>query len=80
MMTRTELNILDDVTKGCQDMIYIFERHINNLPGPVDVAERWDKARAAVSTAKKVIEQFEIEKPVVKLGPGGSHVTEWPNL
>jgi len=40
-----------DLLESLKDMVDMFERHITGKPGPDDAAERWDRARDAITKA-----------------------------
>jgi hypothetical protein len=43
-----------EMLEALEGMTDMFERHIENRPGPNDAAARWDKARAAIAKARGV--------------------------
>lgn len=40
-----------DLLASLREMVDIFERRVNDEPGPDDAAERWDRARDAIKKA-----------------------------
>ena len=46
------VNAHDDLLAALRGMVEMFEHRIYNRPGPIDAAQRWDAARAAIAKAE----------------------------